>query len=267
MPTLRVNDVDIYFEEMGQGDQTIVFSHGLLWSTEQWRAQMEHFCRHYRCIAYDHRGQGHSSVPPSPMVDMEVLYDDAARLIEALDAGPCHFVGLSMGGFVGLRLAARRPELLRSLALLNTTAAPEAAEHMPDYRKLLWAARLVGPGPVADKVMPIMFGDTFLDDPHRRQQRAYWRAQLCRNKRSVYKAVRGVIYRPGVEHEATRIDLPTLVIRGGEDKAIGRSKSEELCRLIPQATMVALAHSGHTSSVEAPEQVNAALAELFARAH
>lgn len=263
MPTLRINGNDLFFEETGQGDQTVVFSHGLLMDSRQWRAQVDHLADRYRCICYDHRGQGKSQVPSAPLIDMEVLYDDAASLIEALDAGPCHFVGLSMGGFVGLRLAARRPQLLRSLSLLNTAAGPEPAHNVPEYRKLLWVARLLGTGPVADKIMPIMFGDSFLDDPTRQDEVARWREHMSGLGRSIYKAVNGVIYRAGVEHEASRIDLPTLIIRGGEDRAIGRSKAEQLHRLVADSKLVAIDACGHTSSVEAPEQVNAAIEEFL----
>ena len=58
----------------------------------------------YRCVTYDHRGQGQSPASPTPY-DMETLAADAAALIGALGAAPVHFVGLSMGGFVGMRLA------------------------------------------------------------------------------------------------------------------------------------------------------------------
>ena len=60
----------------------------------------------YRCIRFDFRGQGHSEVAASGY-DLDTLTADVAELIGALNAGPCHFVGLSMGGFVGLRLALR----------------------------------------------------------------------------------------------------------------------------------------------------------------
>lgn len=263
MPKIRLNDADIYFEENGAGEETIVFSHGLLWNVRQWHAQREHFASRYRCIAYDHRGQGKSEVPDAPMVDMETLYDDAAALIEALDAGPCHFVGLSMGGFVGLRLAARRPDLVRSLCLLNTSASPEDRSFMRSYRKLTFVARLFGVQVVTDRVMPLMFGPTFLNDPSRTDERDGWREELMDNARSIHKAVKGVIYRPGVEREAGRIDAPTLVIHGDEDAAISRSHSERLERLIPRAELLTLERCGHMSSIEQPDQLNTAIDDFL----
>src|SRR5450631_2933186 len=102
MPTLDVDGVELHYDERGQGP-AVVFSHGLLWSGAMWDAQVASLSSGYRCIAYDHRGQGRSSTSPVPY-DMERLTADAATLIEKLGAAPCHFVGLSMGGFVGARL-------------------------------------------------------------------------------------------------------------------------------------------------------------------
>lgn len=86
----------------------LFFSHGLLMSCRMFDDQVAHFQDRYRCIVYDHRGQGQSEVTANGY-DMETVYADAAALITALDAAPCHFVGLSMGGFVGMRLAAAAP--------------------------------------------------------------------------------------------------------------------------------------------------------------
>ena len=60
---------------------------------------------------------------------MDTLTDDAVALIESLGVAPVHYVGLSMGGFVGQRIAARRPELIRTLSLLDTSAGPAARRH------------------------------------------------------------------------------------------------------------------------------------------
>jgi pimeloyl-ACP methyl ester carboxylesterase len=143
MPTLDVNGARIHWEERGAGSDTVVFSHGLLFSGRMFDAQVEALADRYRCVTFDHRGQGGSGVTASGY-DMDTLAADAAALIEALGLAPCHFVGLSMGGFVGMRLAIRRPELLRSLALLETSADPEPEENVPRYRLLNFVARWFG---------------------------------------------------------------------------------------------------------------------------
>lgn len=263
---LRLPDITLHVEDHGSGQETIVFSHGLLMSHQMFAPQLESFGDRYRCISYDHRGQGRSQVPTAPLIDMEVLTQDAAALIEQLGAGPCHFVGLSMGGFVGMRLAARHPELIRSLTLIATAPDPEPAANVPKYRLLTAVSRIAGTRAVASQVMPILFGPSFLDDPLRRDLRQRWRQHLEDNGRSVYKAVNGVIYRAGVERELPRIQCPTLVLWGTEDQAIARHRAEKILTLMPErAEMKIIPRAGHSTTIENPEEVNRAL-EGFLRA-
>jgi hypothetical protein len=89
MPTLDVNGARIHWEERGAGSDTVVFSHGLLFSGRMFDAQVEALADRYRCVTFDHRGQGGSGVTASGY-DMDTLAADAAALIEALGCAPCH---------------------------------------------------------------------------------------------------------------------------------------------------------------------------------
>lgn len=263
MPFLDVNGTRLYYEDTGGSGEPIVFSHGLLWSGRMFDKQVAALKDRYRCITYDHRGQGQSDVWKVDTVDMETVYADAVGLIEKLGVGPCHFVGLSMGGFMGMRLAARRPDLLRSLSLLETSADPEPEQNVPRYKQLNIVARWMGLGLVADKVMPIMFGRTFLEDPTRSAERAEWKRRLKENRRDIWRAVNGVIRRRGVYEELSRIKTPTLVLVGAEDVATVPAKAERIHGAIAGSKRVTLPRGGHTSTVEEPELLNAALVEFL----
>jgi pimeloyl-ACP methyl ester carboxylesterase len=262
MPTIRVNGVELYYESSGSGPQTVVFSHGLLMSADMFREQVRFLSPRYRVVAYDHRGQGRSDRNARGH-DMDTLAADAAALIEALGLAPCHFAGLSMGGFVALRLAARRPELLRSCILLETSAEPEPPQNVFRYRMLSWALRLFGTGAVTDKVMPIMFGATFLVDPARADLRAEWRGRFLALRRSIHKAVTGVIERRGVEEELQKISMPTLILVGEEDVATPPPKAERIQAAIRGSRLVRIPRAGHSSTIENPAAVNAALGEFL----
>jgi pimeloyl-ACP methyl ester carboxylesterase len=195
---------------------------------------------------------------------MDALSQDAAALIEALGIAPCHFAGLSMGGFVGMRLAARRPELLRSLILLETAGDAEPPANARRYRQFLFVERLLGPRAVAARVMPVMFGRSFLTDLLRSAERAEWQRRLAANDRvGVRRATLGVIERRGVEDELGRITVPTLVIEGEEDAAVPPERAKRTARLIPGARLVMIPHAGHTSTVEEPTAVTAAIEEFL----
>ncbi|MEM6461528.1 MAG: alpha/beta hydrolase [Pseudomonadota bacterium] len=263
MPEVDIAGTRLHYTDDGDKDEAIVFSHGLLMSGEMFSAQVDALKSRYRCITYDHRGQGQSAVTERGY-DMETLYQDAANLIERLGAAPCHFVGLSMGGFVGMRLAARRPDLLRSLTLMETSAEEEEAENKSRYRLLNFIARWFGLGLVVDRVMPIMFGDTFLNDPERSDEKAKWRAHIASNhKIGITRATKGVIDRAAVDHELGHIDLPVLIIVGDEDVATVPEKSERIHQAIQGSQLVTIPNAGHSSTIEAPQAVNQAISSFL----
>lgn len=265
MPTLPINDTELFYRDTGFGDDAVVFAHGLLFDHRQYDHQREALGDDYRCIAYDHRGQGESRPGRAPMVDMETLYFDAATLIERFDVGPCHFVGLSMGGFVGLRLAARRPDLVKSLVLADTRAGREPAENLPRFGRLTAVAQWLGTNLVVDRVLPLMFSDRFLesDDPESRKRRETWRERLAGRPSHVHKAVRGVLHRASVESELEQIDVPTLVLHGEDDRAIPVDEGRHLADAIDGAELRTFPETGHLSSIERPEKFSEALAEFF----
>jgi pimeloyl-ACP methyl ester carboxylesterase len=265
MPELSVNGASLHYESTGDGPETIVFAHGLLWSGDMFGAQVAALSSRFRCLTFDFRGQGQSEVT-SAGYDMDTLASDAAALIETLGVGPVHFVGLSMGGFVAMRLAARRRNLLRSVILLETSADEEPKENVGRYKLLGNVGRWLGYGLVAGQVMPIMFGKTFMTDPARAPERAYWRARLIRNDRTgIQRALAGVIERAPIYPELAGVTLPALVIVGDEDVATVPEKARRIASAIPGAELVIIPKAGHSSTIEEPAAVNAAILSFLDR--
>ncbi|MEZ4511166.1 MAG: alpha/beta fold hydrolase [Chloroflexota bacterium] len=259
MPKLKVNGANIHYEISGEGSETIVFAHGLLWSGKMFAAQVAALHDRYRCITFDFRGQGQSEVT-AVGYDQDSLAEDAWGVIKSLDAAPCHFVGLSMGGFVGMRLAIRYPELLKSLILLETSADPEPKENLGRYRMLNFIARWFGIRPVAGRIMPIMFGQTFLHDPARAAERELWKQRLIENDRiGITRAVVGTIEREGVYEQISRITTPTLILVGDEDVATVPEKSRRIQAQISGSKLVMIPKAGHSSSIEEATAVNQAI--------
>lgn len=252
MPTIKINGANIYYEIHGHGPETMLFSHGLLFSGKMFKDQIDYFKARYKCVVYDHRGQGRSEVTENGY-DMESIYEDAIQLIKELNLGPCHMVGLSMGGFVSMRIAARNPEMLKSLILLETSAEEEP--NKIKYNLLKMITQVFGVSSVINKVMPIVFGQTFLNDPVRKDLVQTWRGELLTNKKTIGRAVKGVIDRKGVMNELDNIHIPTLVIVGDEDVATPPEKSKNIKLKIPQARLAIIKRAGHSSVIEEPLQV------------
>ncbi len=261
MSTIKIRDTEIFYRDTGEvtGKETIVFAHGLLWDNEVFAPQVDFLESQYRCIAFDFRGQGKSPATKSGY-DMESLTEDTIELISKLVEGPVHFLGLSMGGFIGMRIAINRPEMLKSLMLQETTADPEPEENKPKYLKLCFVAKWISISLIIEKTMAIMFSQSFLKDPKKIELKNEWAGRLKKlNRWTFTRAVRGVIERNGIYQLIDQITTPTLIIVGDEDIATVPEKSQRMHQVIKNSKLCIVEKAGHTSSIEQPEAVNQAV--------
>jgi 3-oxoadipate enol-lactonase len=243
---------------------TVFFGHGLLFSGWLFHPQIDALRADYRCVAIDWRGQGSSSAVDRGY-DMDTLADDAIALIDSLEVAPVHYVGLSMGGMIGQRIAARRSELVRSLTLLDTSAGPEDPAKVSKYKLLGRIYRITGLGPLRSAVLPLMFGPKFLADQTNKPVLGEWQRQLKRSPRAgISRAVMGVASRQAVETEIGRITAPTLVMAGADDAAIPPAKAQRIADLIPGARFELIPDCGHSSTLEQADTVTAHLRDFLA---
>jgi pimeloyl-ACP methyl ester carboxylesterase len=113
MPRRHINGVELYYELRGEGEP-LVLVHGSWTDHTSWRFVVDALAETYRVLTYDRRG--HSRSERSDSADTrQTDEDDLAALIEALDLAPAHLVGNSFGAAIALGLAARRPDLARSV--------------------------------------------------------------------------------------------------------------------------------------------------------
>ncbi|MGD1089353.1 MAG: alpha/beta fold hydrolase [Verrucomicrobiota bacterium] len=265
MPKIEINGTSIHYRICGDGPETIIFAHGLLWSGRIFDDQIAALQHRYRCVTFDFRGQGQSAVTRSGY-DMETLFDDTVGLIKALDAVRCHFVGLSMGGIIGLWIAVRRPELLKSLALFATSADAETKENKRRYRVLTLVGRMLGLRIVANRVMPVMFGKSFLNDTTHAELKRQWRQSFIANHRlGVARAVIGVINRESIHDQINKITTPTLIAIGDEDAAISAERANRIHTQIAGSRFVIIPRAGHTLTVEEPAAVNKLLNDFLSK--
>ena len=260
MPSIEVNNCKLNYEIYGSGQETIIFSHGLLWSGKMFHKQVAHLKDRFKIVTYDHRGQGNSEVTEDGY-DMDTLYEDAAQLIEKLGLGKVHFAGLSMGGFIGMRLTARRPDLIKSLVLMETSAQPEP--NKLKYRFLTTIVKLINVKVVANSVMKIMFSDKFLKDQNKAEERGQLKNELKNLPKTIVRAVGGVIDRNGVEDELKNIKCPTMIMVGTQDKATVPAKAEFIHSKIENSILKYIDGGGHTGCLEEPEQFNKNLDEFY----
>ncbi len=265
MSIIKVNGANIDYKISGNGPQAVIFSHGFLFDKHMYDHQIAALQKRYTCVAYDHRGQGRSECTPSGY-DIDNVTEDARALIEALNLAPCHFVGLSMGGFVGMRLAVRYPQLVNSLVLLETSAASEPSSKIRQYKSLGFVGRWLGFRLVIGRVLPIMFGQTFLNDPAREVEKDRWRDfMVAFDKPTLPKVLDGVTGRENFEPFLGQIQMPTLIINGDQDVVYPPAVGEAMQKKIPNSEFVIIPGAGHSSPIEEPAAVTTVITSFLER--
>ncbi len=256
MPKIQVNNATLYYEEAGTGPETIVFSHSLLMNNRHFIYQTNALKEHYRCLAYDHRGHGDSEITENGY-DMNNLVLDAVGFIEAMNCAPCHFIGLSMGGYIGMEIAVTRPELIKSLIIMDTPA--ELGKHIPLFIKksILSIPELLGIKKLPGFAIKTMFGKKFLKDPERKGEVLEWKEFLQTvDLSAIIKIAKGLVSWEGVYNRLNTIRIPVLIINGEKDFAVPLSQGKKLQNAIQGSKLVTIPYAGHISSFEEPEAVN-----------
>ncbi|MFE9320671.1 alpha/beta fold hydrolase [Nocardia sp. NPDC052278] len=216
----------------------------------------------WRTLLVEPPGTG-SSAPASRLFTMEECAEAAIQILDAACADRAAFLGLSWGGFVGLRVALAAPRRVTALVLSNTSARRMTFVQRQRSRLEANLVRIGVPGGVGRLVAAAM-----LSDHSRRTYPALAKrfahgvdsldaASLSRAMRSV------LVNRTSVVNVLHRITAPTLVIVGGEDQALPRIHSEELADHIPGARLEVLPRVGHLAPWEAPSAVAALLAQFL----
>lgn len=263
MPDITINQARIHYDIMGDGPQTLLFIHGLLLASESWQSQCDFFSSTHRVVTFDLRGQGRSE-HTRDRLDLDSLADDAIALIEALGLGPCHLVGFSMGSFIALRIAARRPDLVRSQMLIGASADAEERSNAPRYAIMIALVTAFGPRPIAGRLMRILFGDTFLSDPERQGERERWRAIVTALPRSTARAARASALRGAIWDELRSIVAPTLVMAGTEDRPVSPEQGRAVASAIKDAVFMPVTDTGHAVMIERPELCNTLMKDWIA---
>ncbi len=264
---VQVGDVELCVESFGDpGQPTLLLVAGAASAMDWWDTelctQLADGGRHV--VRYDHRDTGRSSTgtPGSPSYDGWQLGHDCAGLIEALDVGPVHLVGLSMGGGIAQQIALTRPELVASLALLSTAAVGGVEADLPGPTPAV-TALFDSPPPEPDWSDADSYADWAVagarpyagslpfDQPRVRA------TALAVHARSLDPAAAGnhwlIVGGDGEDDDedddepldARRIAAPTLVVHGADDPFFPLPHGEALAAAIPGATLLVLPGVGH----------------------
>lgn len=124
MPTIRADAIRMSYDQQGSGEPLVLIPY-LAADRACYAFQVAEYAKHFTCFSVDLRGTGDSDKPPGPYTT-EVLADDVAAFMQAAGVGKAHVAGLSLGGAVGMWLAAKYPNQVQSLSLHSSWARSDA---------------------------------------------------------------------------------------------------------------------------------------------
>lgn len=251
MPTLKIDDAEIYYELAGDGPPLLLLA-GLASDSQSWGPLRPHLETRFTLVMPDNRACGRTTDDGSP-ITIDRMAKDAAALIDHLRLDRVNVIGHSMGVAIALSLAAQRPEHVDKLVLAAGAAkTPARASSVVDT---LLALREAG----VDEnnwyrsffhwlFAPGFFGSPAAVEAAIAMSRAYPHAQGVADMRRQIEAVRAFN-----ADALPAIGARTLLIAGGEDILVPPASVETTRELLPDAQLKILPGAGHSLHWDAPE--------------
>lgn len=254
----------IWVHQQGDGPAVLLIG-GTGDPAESWQAQIEAFSHRYRVVAPDNRGAGRSSLPASG-VTIPAMAEDAAEVLRSLGIVHAHVAGFSMGGAIAQELAITHPDLVGSLVLSGTWAAPDvyfrrmvaswivAARNASSERELLesfflWIySRKWHEDGTVDRLI-----DETLESP------------LAQDAHGFFAQAQACVDWEGSAERLRSVTVPTLVIVGDEDIACPPRLSQPIRAAMPHAELAVIRGGAHQPFQERPDEYNSIVADFWAR--
>lgn len=260
-----------------------LFVHGLGGSSLNWSSLMLRLADVVDGEAVDLPGFGDSAPPDDGDYSIRGHARAVIRLLDASGRGPVHLFGNSLGGAVATRVAAARPDLVRTLTLVSPAlpelrvqraALPTGLFAVPGVASLFarhsrdWTAEQHTLG-----VLALCYGDpssvtpqdlaNAVQETDRRLRLPYFWDAMARSSRGIVNA-----YLLGGQHglwrQAERVLAPTLLVYGGRDRLVSFRMARKAARSFRTSRLLALPDAGHVAMMEFPDEVARAAKELIA---
>ena len=265
MPRVDVDGQLINYDVQGEGEPLLLIPYT---SADHacWAFQLPAYTEHFNCIAIDLPGSGESDKPPGPY-STDGHADQVAAILGAIGIEDAHVVGISFGAAVGMHLAARHPDRVRSLSLHSGWHASD------DYLKIVveqWRVLATTLPTVADVVIQGIFPWCFT--PEMYAERPEFVETLVSFVRSrpaqpvdAFLAQTDAVLAHDAGAALGTIDTPTLITFGARDVVCSTRFAEPLKGGIPASELVVFEHLSHAGLHEDPETFNRVTLDFLLR--
>jgi len=256
----KANGIQINYQIEGAGPW-LVMSHSLACAVSMWDEQVEALKHRYKVLRFDTRGHGATDAPAGAYT-LALLADDLHALLDALGITSPHFVGLSMGGMIGMTYALKHPGVFKSLVLCDTSSRvpPEA---QPVWDERIKTATEQGMAPLVEPTLKRWFTEPFLARRNSVVERVA--SSIRSTPAQGYVGCCYAIPKINLTDRLAAIKCPVQTIVGDKDVGTPVAMSEAIHKAIPGSELVVIPDASHLSNLEQPVAFNAALLKFLAR--
>jgi (E)-2-((N-methylformamido)methylene)succinate hydrolase len=253
VPKVRAGDIELYYEEHGSGSEPLVLMHGFTQSHTHWQGLIRQLpLDRLRVLAFDSRGHGRSDKQPSGYTISQHA-DDIAAATRALGIETFNFAGHSMGGQIGMALAARHPERLRRLILVASGPSEGLRAFDPFLREAARAS-------IGDAETYWAWIETWAARPILSTLLSSLKAQYePMTIEYLDEAFDGIC--EDLSDRLTEVNVPTLVVAG--DRDVLREANLKDAARIPSCALHVFYRTGHMIEMERPEELSALIADFI----
>ena len=269
---ITASGIEIAYEDRGAGEPLLLL-HGWTGFRRDFEPHFDALAEGHRLLVPDMRGHGestHTGVAADYAFDAVV--EDLVELLRAVAGEPCHLLGHSMGGMIALRLALAHPDALRSLILMNTSAAPLPAVNLEALEMARKVAHEQGMAALAQILRSLESQSSERAAAVRAHEaaagEAYWQWRAARISAMDPAAYDTFVH--AMKDQVSQVDrlgeiaAPTLVMVGSQDLEF-LQPSGVMAAHVPDAWLLQIPDAAHQPQREAPERWREALGIHFDR--
>jgi 3-oxoadipate enol-lactonase len=255
-----INGLSVYLSG-NEKSKSIIFIHGFPYDHFMWDEQVEYLAGKYFCVTYDIRGLGASNAGDGQFT-MEMFVDDLESIADNLNLDRPVLCALSMGGYISLRAMERFQNKFSGLILCDTKSG---ADDNAGKIKRASAIKQISSGDFENFIETFVlncFGEKFV-----KENNVEYRKVVERSKKNDPAGVKGCLLamagRTDTTESLSKINIPTLVICGSEDKLSPPAVMKSMSENISNSKFVLIEEAGHMTPIENPQKVNSAMKEFL----
>lgn len=259
--SMEVNDVNLSYDDVGEGHIPIIFLHGFPFDKTMWAGQLDYLKMTYRLIALDIRGFGKSTDEHTPL-NISLFADDLIEFMNKLDIEKAIVCGLSMGGYIILNAVKRYPERFEALILCDTQCIADSSEVKEKRLNDITEIEENGAANFNERFIKSVFYKDSLT--HKKDVvDDLKKVVLANSDRIIMQGLLALAARTETCSILNKIEIPTLIICGREDAVTPLEKSKYLKQNIQGSILKVIDDAGHVSNLEQPDEFNECLSEFL----